>query len=63
MNGISFLADTNAFIYLMEGEFYYPQLLDELWGFSFITEIELLSKKDLTVAQNRNYQYTFRELF
>ena len=51
MNGISFLADTNAFIYLMEGQFYYPQLLNGSWAFSFITEIELLSKKDLTIKQ------------
>jgi hypothetical protein len=45
MNGISFLVDTNVFIYLVEGQLEYPQLLSELWAFSFITEIELLSKK------------------
>jgi predicted nucleic acid-binding protein len=52
MSGISFLADTNAFIYLLEDKFNYPQLLENNWAFSYITEIELLSKKDLTSEQS-----------
>lgn len=48
MSGISYLADTNAFIYLFEDKFKYKQLLEDNWAFSYITEIELLSQKGLS---------------
>ncbi len=48
MNGIKYLADTNCFIYLLDEN---PMLLpfaSEGWAFSYITEIELLSKKGIS---------------
>jgi len=47
MNGNSFLADTNAFIYLLDKHPGLEALLEHEWYFSFITEIELLSKPNL----------------
>jgi len=49
MSGINFLADTNAFNYLLDDKFHYSQLLDGNWAFSYITEIELLSNKNSTL--------------
>ena len=52
MNGIKYLADTNCFIYLLDGN---PLLLPfaaENWAFSYITEIELLSKKGISKAED-----------
>ena len=54
MNGVDYLADTNCFIYLLEG---HPQILpfiNDKWGFSFITEMELLSKKELTASEDND---------
>lgn len=48
MSGNKYLADTNAFIYLLQKHAGLEALLDETWYFSFITEIELLSKSGLT---------------
>ncbi len=47
MNGIKYFVDTNCFIYLLDA---YPLLTSfahEGWAFSYITEIELLSKKNI----------------
>lgn len=44
MNGNRFLADTNAFIYLLDHHPALEPLLESEWFFSFITEIELLGK-------------------
>jgi predicted nucleic acid-binding protein len=63
MSGISFLADTNAFIYLLEDKFNYPQLLENNWAFSYITEIELLSKKDITSEQDSIIKGLFESCF
>lgn len=51
MNGIKYLADTNCFIYLLDAN---PSILpfaQEAWAYSYITEIELLSKKMITPAE------------
>lgn len=47
MSGIRYLADTNAFVYLLEGHELILQLAQFDWAFSYITEIELLSKKNI----------------
>ncbi|MFM8849141.1 MAG: type II toxin-antitoxin system VapC family toxin [Cytophagales bacterium] len=44
MNGKQYLADTNAFIYLLQKRPAVMPLLNAEWAFSFITEIELLGK-------------------
>ncbi|MEO6850438.1 MAG: PIN domain-containing protein [Mucilaginibacter sp.] len=52
MNGIKYLADTNCSIYLLDEN---PLLLPfaaENWAFSYITEIELLSKKGISKAED-----------
>ncbi|BAU52906.1 PIN domain-containing protein [Mucilaginibacter gotjawali] len=48
MNGIKYLADTNCFIYLLDQNPIISPFLSHDWAFSYITEIELLSKKGLT---------------
>lgn len=53
MNGIKYLADTNCFIYFLDA---HPLLLpfsQDIWAYSYITEIELLSKPSLTSDQER----------
>ena len=47
MNGIKFLVDTNCFIYLLNENPLIVSFAREEWAFSYITEIELLSKKNL----------------
>ena len=51
MSGISYLADTNAFIYLLEGQDLVLQLAQFEWAFSYITEIELLGKRGITTIE------------
>lgn len=52
MNGNSILADTNALIYLYEGNQTVSNFLNgKIVFISFITEIELLSKPGLSTAQ------------
>jgi predicted nucleic acid-binding protein len=51
MNGIKYLADTNCFIYLLQDNDVLNPFLDEGWAFSYIAEIELLSKKDLNANE------------
>ena len=47
MSGIKYLADTNAFIYLLQKHPGLEPLLEGEWLYSFITEIELLGKRGL----------------
>ena len=47
MSGIKYLADTNCFIYLLDKNPLVLPLADDIWAFSFITEMELLSKKSI----------------
>lgn len=52
MNGIKYLVDTNCFIYLLdENPIILPFVMDR-WAFSYITEMELLSKKEITANED-----------
>ncbi len=54
MNGINLMIDTNAAIYLLNGNIELAELLDEKnIIISFITELELLSKPGLTLAEKK----------
>lgn len=54
MNGINLLIDTNAAIYLLNGNNKMAELLDgKNIYISFITELELLSKPDLTPVEKK----------
>ena len=46
MNGIDFLADTNFLIYVLEGREEVEVFADFSFAISFVTEIELLGKKE-----------------
>jgi predicted nucleic acid-binding protein len=48
MNGDKYLADTNAFIYLLEKRPAMLSLVSSEWSYSFITKIELLGKPNIT---------------
>ena len=48
MSGIDFLADTNFLIYLLEGRQEAEIFADFSFAISFITEIELLGRKDIS---------------
>ena len=54
MNGINLMIDTNTAIYLLSGNDKLAQFLDEKNIFiSFITELELLSKADLSIPEKK----------
>ena len=48
MIGGKYLADTNAFIYLLQKHPRIQSLLEADWSYSFITEIELLGKPGMS---------------
>lgn len=48
MNGLKYFADTNCFIYLLDENPLILPFANDGWAFSYITEIELLSKKGIT---------------
>ncbi|MEO7988810.1 MAG: type II toxin-antitoxin system VapC family toxin [Chryseolinea sp.] len=50
MNGIDYLADTNAFILLLEKHPSLKRLLSSSWHYSFITQIELLGKFNISTS-------------
>ena len=52
MNGISYVADTNCFIYLLNENPLILPFIDDGWAFSYITEMELLSKKGMQAAED-----------
>ena len=54
MNGIDFLSDTNAIIYLLSGKPYMQPYEDALLGVSVITEMELLSFPRITRDELNN---------
>ena len=56
MNGIEYLADTNCFIYFLEGHPAFSSFIYDNWAYSYITEIELLSKSSLTSQQEKVIQ-------
>jgi len=51
MSGIKYLADTNCFIYLLDADPLILPFATESWAYSYITEIELLSKKTITAPE------------
>jgi len=52
MNGNSYLADTNCFIYLLDEHPLLEPFTESKWAYSYITHLELLSKKALTTKQD-----------
>jgi predicted nucleic acid-binding protein len=54
MNGDKYLADTNTFIYLLNRHPSLRSLLESQWQFSFIPEIELLGKPDISLQEIKN---------
>ena len=65
MNPTKYLADTNAFIYLLQKHPGIQPLLQAEWVYSFITEIELLGKpgiKPMEVKLVRNMLLTSRKV-
>ncbi len=53
MSGVSYFADTNCFIYLLNENPLLRSFAEYHWAYSFITEIELLSKNTLTVPDEQ----------
>ena len=51
MNGINFLADTNALIYLLNGNSCMNPYLQKTLAFSVISEMELLSYSGITETE------------
>ncbi len=60
MSGRSYLADTNAFIFLLDKHPALKNLLDNDWHFSFITEIELLGKPGISSLEIKNIKSLLR---
>ena len=54
MNGTDFLADTNALIYLLNGNSCMSQFLQSKLAFSVISEMELLSFSGITAEEENN---------
>ena len=52
MSGISYFADTNCYIYLLDENPLLLPFAEFDWGYSFITEIELLSKRGISMKQD-----------
>lgn len=52
MSGVSYLADTNCFIYLLDENPLLLPFAQNNWAYSFITEMEVLSKKGMTLKQD-----------
>lgn len=54
MSGLSYLLDTNIVLYLLGGDKVLAEILDDKFPYlSFITELELLSDRKLTVRQEK----------
>lgn len=54
MSGHKYLADTNTYIFLLDKHPTLRPLLNSEWYFSFITEIELKGKHQITPTELRN---------
>ncbi len=54
MNGTDFLADTNALIYLLDGNSCMSPFLQNKLAFSVISEMELLSFSGITAEEETN---------
>lgn len=64
MSGISIIVDTNIVVYLLNGNERVAELLNgnEIY-LSFITELELFGKKDLTPSEKRKIQSFIEQCF
>ena len=56
MSGLKYLADTNAFIFLLDRHPALRNLLESEWHYSFIIEIELLGKPGINSHEIKNIQ-------
>ncbi len=54
MNGINFVADTNALIYLLNGNPCMTSYLDKSLSYSIISEMELLSYSGITESEGNS---------
>ncbi len=61
MNGVEFLADTNAMIYLLAGNDCMRPYLSKKLGVSFISELELFSFSELTEGEEVNIRNLLKE--
>ena len=61
MNGVEFLADTNAMIYLLVGNDCMRPYLSKKLGVSFISELELFSFSELTEGEEVNIRNLLKE--
>lgn len=57
MSGIRYVVDTNCFIYLLDENPILLPFIDSIWAFSYITEIELLSKSGITSSEDMIIKY------
>ena len=61
MNGISFLADTNALIYLLNGNSCMSPYLEKTLAVSVISEMELLSYSGISKKDEENIKALFND--
>lgn len=61
MNGISFVADTNALIYLLNGNTCMTPYLDKNLSYSVISEMELLSYSGITKSEENSIKSLLKE--
>lgn len=53
MSGLNYIADTNCFIYLLDEHMAILPFIEGTWTYSYITEIELLSKKNISTKEDK----------
>ncbi len=61
MNGINFVADTNALIYLLNGNTCMTPYLDKNLSYSVISEMELLSYSGITESEENSIKSLLKE--
>ena len=61
MNGINFVADTNALIYLLNGNTCMTPYLDKNLSYSVISEMELLSYSGITDSEENSIKSLLKE--
>ena len=61
MNGINFVADTNALIYLLNGNTCMTPYLDKNLSYSVISEMELLSYPGITESEENSIKSLLKE--
>ena len=61
MNGINFVTDTNALIYLLNGNTCMTPYLDKNLSYSVISEMELLSYSGITESEENSIKSLLKE--